>query len=131
MYKDMCNFLVGAFKKYEPSVCYCSNIFTVGPPGSITLNMLKLILTPQVKEAHFKAHPDWKWCSKDRKKSTSVSGAGSTPKKERDRLSSTEEPPGKCVHVCGRAGLVVSCLPLQVSALGAIPCPGNQRWLLG
>ena len=24
----------------------------------------------QVKEAHFKAHPDWKWCSKDRKKST-------------------------------------------------------------
>uniref|UniRef100_A0A8C3HJ05 Protein capicua homolog n=1 Tax=Chrysemys picta bellii TaxID=8478 RepID=A0A8C3HJ05_CHRPI len=25
----------------------------------------------QVKEAHFKAHPDWKWCNKDRKKSTS------------------------------------------------------------
>ena len=24
-----------------------------------------------MKEAHFKKHPDWKWCSKDRKKSTS------------------------------------------------------------
>jgi len=24
-----------------------------------------------VKEAHFKAHPDWKWCNKDRKKSSS------------------------------------------------------------
>ncbi|XP_022095894.1 protein capicua homolog isoform X2 [Acanthaster planci] len=26
----------------------------------------------QVKEAHFKAHPDWKWCNKERKKSASV-----------------------------------------------------------
>uniref|UniRef100_UPI00398EE6B4 protein capicua homolog n=1 Tax=Pristiophorus japonicus TaxID=55135 RepID=UPI00398EE6B4 len=25
----------------------------------------------RVKEAHFKAHPDWKWCNKDRKKSSS------------------------------------------------------------
>ncbi|XP_077564080.1 uncharacterized protein LOC144179555 isoform X4 [Haemaphysalis longicornis] len=24
----------------------------------------------KVKEAHFKAHPDWKWCSRDRKKSS-------------------------------------------------------------
>ncbi len=24
-----------------------------------------------MKEAHFKAHPDWKWCNKDRKKSSS------------------------------------------------------------
>lgn len=28
-------------------------------------------LPGQVKEAHFKAHPDWKWCNKDRKKSSS------------------------------------------------------------
>lgn len=28
-------------------------------------------LCSQVKEAHFKAHPDWKWCNKDRKKSSS------------------------------------------------------------
>nr|XP_032820584.1 transcription factor SOX-1-like isoform X2 [Petromyzon marinus]XP_032820585.1 transcription factor SOX-1-like isoform X2 [Petromyzon marinus] len=32
-------------------------------------------LASQVKEAHFKAHPDWKWCSKERKKSS-----GSDPK---------------------------------------------------
>jgi hypothetical protein len=25
-----------------------------------------------VKEAHFKAHPDWKWCSRDRKKSGTI-----------------------------------------------------------
>ncbi|XP_076803741.1 protein capicua homolog isoform X1 [Clavelina lepadiformis] len=27
----------------------------------------------QVKEAHFKAHPDWKWCNKERKRSGSLS----------------------------------------------------------
>merc|ERR1719466_521572 len=26
-------------------------------------------LAHQVKEAHFKAHPDWKWCTKERKNS--------------------------------------------------------------
>lgn len=33
------------------------------------------VLASEMKEAHFKAHPEWKWCSKDRKKST---GAGGT-----------------------------------------------------
>lgn len=28
-------------------------------------------LASEVKEAHFKAHPEWKWCSKDRRKSSS------------------------------------------------------------
>lgn len=28
------------------------------------------VLASEMKEAHFKAHPEWKWCSKDRKKST-------------------------------------------------------------
>lgn len=27
-------------------------------------------LASEVKEAHFKAHPDWKWCSKDKRKSS-------------------------------------------------------------
>ncbi|CAH1796196.1 unnamed protein product, partial [Owenia fusiformis] len=40
----------------------------------------------QLKEAHFKAHPEWKWCSKDRKKS-----AGSTSSAPRRRLSSSDE----------------------------------------
>ncbi|XP_041081649.1 protein capicua homolog [Polyodon spathula] len=52
----------------------------------------------QVKEAHFKAHPDWKWCNKDRKKSssdvkTALSGAGGVPKEIRERsMSETGEP---------------------------------------
>uniref|UniRef100_A0A2S2R6V4 Putative transcription factor capicua n=1 Tax=Sipha flava TaxID=143950 RepID=A0A2S2R6V4_9HEMI len=39
-------------------------------------------LATEVKEAHFKAHPEWKWCSKDRRKS---SGSG------RSKLGSTDE----------------------------------------
>lgn len=29
-----------------------------------------------MKEAHFKAHPEWKWCSKDRRKSSTGSTRG-------------------------------------------------------
>ncbi|XP_067317745.1 protein capicua homolog isoform X2 [Anolis sagrei] len=45
----------------------------------------------QVKEAHFKAHPDWKWCNKDRKKSTSdlkPLGPGGCAKEMRERSMS-------------------------------------------
>ncbi|XP_060131609.1 protein capicua homolog isoform X2 [Zootoca vivipara] len=45
----------------------------------------------QVKEAHFKAHPDWKWCNKDRKKSSSdvkPSGPGGCSKETRERSMS-------------------------------------------
>ena len=54
---------------------------------------------PQVKEAHFKAHPDWKWCNKDRKKSGSdpkAPGGGSggpPPKEPRERSMSETAPP--------------------------------------
>lgn len=40
-----------------------------------------LIPTPQVKEAHFRAYPHWKWCTKDRKKS---------PRKVSDRTESSD-----------------------------------------
>ncbi|XP_076261582.1 putative transcription factor capicua isoform X1 [Rhynchophorus ferrugineus] len=40
-------------------------------------------LATEVKEAHFKAHPEWKWCNKDRRKSSTGSG--------RSKLSSTGE----------------------------------------
>ncbi|XP_031336738.1 putative transcription factor capicua isoform X2 [Photinus pyralis] len=40
-------------------------------------------LASEVKEAHFKAHPEWKWCSKDRRKSSTGSG--------RSKLGSTGE----------------------------------------
>ncbi|XP_066463231.1 protein capicua homolog isoform X2 [Eleutherodactylus coqui] len=47
----------------------------------------------QVKEAHFKAHPDWKWCNKDRKKSNSdvkqvMPGPWGVPKEMRERSMS-------------------------------------------
>nr|XP_033819356.1 protein capicua homolog isoform X2 [Geotrypetes seraphini] len=47
----------------------------------------------QVKEAHFKAHPDWKWCNKDRKKSTSevkttMPGPSGAQKEMRERSMS-------------------------------------------
>ncbi|XP_026156930.1 protein capicua homolog isoform X3 [Mastacembelus armatus] len=40
----------------------------------------------QVKEAHFRAHPDWKWCNKDRRKS--LSEVRGTPKEPRERSMS-------------------------------------------
>lgn len=44
-----------------------------------------------MKEAHFKAHPQWKWCSKDKRKGsstmvkTSVSDDGSGTEEDRER----------------------------------------------
>ncbi|KAJ8289848.1 hypothetical protein GJAV_G00006030 [Gymnothorax javanicus] len=47
----------------------------------------------QVKEAHFKAHPDWKWCNKDRKKSSSEGRGMPGGKDMRERsMSETTEP---------------------------------------
>lgn len=43
-------------------------------------------LASEMKEAHFKAHPDWKWCSKDRKKSSS------SIKESRGRIGSFDGP---------------------------------------
>ncbi|UYV64010.1 K02A2.6-like [Cordylochernes scorpioides] len=40
-----------------------------------------------VKEAHFKAHPDWKWCSRDRKKSaTSIPSSNPSKSISEDQL---------------------------------------------
>lgn len=41
-------------------------------------------LASEVKEAHFKAHPEWKWCSKDRRKSSS------STKDPRERMNSLD-----------------------------------------
>ncbi|XP_037041060.1 putative transcription factor capicua isoform X2 [Bradysia coprophila] len=42
------------------------------------------VLASEMKEAHFKAYPEWKWCSKDRKKSSSSN------KDSRGRLGSLD-----------------------------------------
>ncbi|KAL4616808.1 hypothetical protein GN956_G22040, partial [Arapaima gigas] len=54
----------------------------------------------QVKEAHFKAHPDWKWCNKDRKKSSSEGRGVPGGKDMRERsMSETTEPPSVSMGV--------------------------------
>ncbi|XP_055075419.2 protein capicua homolog isoform X2 [Misgurnus anguillicaudatus] len=47
----------------------------------------------QVKEAHFRAHPDWKWCNKDRRKSLSE-GRGTPGAKEARERSMSESTEG-------------------------------------
>uniref|UniRef100_A0A8D3CKJ1 Protein capicua homolog n=1 Tax=Scophthalmus maximus TaxID=52904 RepID=A0A8D3CKJ1_SCOMX len=58
----------------------------------------------QVKEAHFRAHPDWKWCNKDRRKSLSE-GRG-TPKdlRERSMSESIADPPLESQTMEGKGG---------------------------
>lgn len=51
----------------------------------------------QVKEAHFRAHPDWKWCNKDRRKSLSE-GRG-TPGTKETRERSVSESTGLLANV--------------------------------
>ncbi|XP_038566966.1 protein capicua homolog isoform X3 [Micropterus salmoides] len=60
----------------------------------------------QVKEAHFKAHPDWKWCNKDRKKSSSEGRGVPGGKDIRERsMSESTEPHSVELKVSG-PGLV-------------------------
>ncbi|XP_030267373.1 protein capicua homolog isoform X1 [Sparus aurata] len=57
----------------------------------------------QVKEAHFRAHPDWKWCNKDRRKSLSE-GRG-TPKESRERsMSESIDPHPESQGLEGKGG---------------------------
>ncbi|KAL4229580.1 hypothetical protein ACF0H5_012618 [Mactra antiquata] len=48
-------------------------------------------LAHQVKEAHFKAHPEWKWCSRDRKRSSTIA-ATLKQRSNSQRLGSTDLP---------------------------------------
>lgn len=84
----------------------------------------------QVKEAHFKAHPDWKWCNKDRKKSSSdnktpLGGAGSLRGKEpRERsMSETTAPTDHGVDCQDSVCLDSKPLSLPMAGEGC-PHPG-------
>lgn len=46
-----------------------------------------------MKEAHFKANPGWKWCSRDRRKSSSGTGPPGLDIGKKGRSSSTEDGP--------------------------------------
>lgn len=74
----------------------------------------------QVKEAHFKAHPDWKWCNKDRKKSSSE-GRGVPGGKDIRERSMSESTEPHSVELKGvPPGLV------GVSERGAVEGHGSQ-----
>ena len=59
--------------------CYFSSYVNYQVLYMLTYTEYFGFLIDQVKEAHYKAHPDWKWCSKDRRKS-----AKSTSEHEED-----------------------------------------------
>ncbi|XP_055958697.1 protein capicua homolog isoform X1 [Patella vulgata] len=59
--------------------------YALGPKEKQKYHELAL----QVKEAHFKAHPEWKWCSKDRKRSSTI--AATLKQRGGHRLSSSDD----------------------------------------
>lgn len=70
-------------------------------------------LASEVKEAHFRTYPEWKWCSKDRRKSSS------SGKDARGRMDSTDGPddmgpPTPSEHV----GPGADGLPLSIAGFG-------------
>ncbi|XP_026332039.1 protein capicua homolog isoform X3 [Hyposmocoma kahamanoa] len=66
-------------------------------------------LASEVKEAHFKAHPEWKWCNKDRRKSSS----------SRDPSGSMPQSPRTPSEVSnGGVPVSVADLPVSVAAYG-------------
>ncbi|XP_034401690.1 protein capicua homolog isoform X2 [Cyclopterus lumpus] len=58
----------------------------------------------QVKEAHFKAHPDWKWCNKDRRKSLSEGRGLQKESRERSMSESIDPHPESQVPEGGKGG---------------------------
>lgn len=68
------------------------------PLQCVSLLCVLICLRSQVKEAHFKAHPDWKWCNKERKKSSSEGRGVPGGKDIRER--SMSESTG-CLHLEG------------------------------
>lgn len=77
-----------------------------------------------MKDAHFKAHPEWKWCSKDRKKSSSSGkdGSATAASTSRGRIGSFdtggEDPPDTPVELVGvtNSSGSTECIPLTISA---------------
>ncbi|XP_075962450.1 protein capicua homolog isoform X1 [Anarhichas minor] len=64
----------------------------------------------QVKEAHFRAHPDWKWCNKDRRKSLSEGRGLPKDSRERSMSESIDPHPESQVPEGGKGG--GSCWPM-------------------
>ncbi|GAB1603243.1 protein capicua homolog isoform X1 [Argonauta hians] len=82
----------------------------------------------QVKEAHFKAHPDWKWCSKDRKKSNTI--AATLKQRNSRRLSSSEDIPDDSAEGLQESDLVEDSegrmAPAEGLEAGLHPCDESE-----
>lgn len=63
--------------------------YALGPEGKQKYHEL----ASEVKEAHFKAHPDWKWCSKDRRKSSTGSGRSKLSTNDQEMAGDVDMPP--------------------------------------
>ncbi|XP_055715349.1 uncharacterized protein LOC129809512 isoform X7 [Phlebotomus papatasi] len=76
-------------------------------------------LATEVKEAHFKAHPEWKWCSKDRRKSSSSTKDGRGRTDSIDGADSLDEKSPKTpgVESTMQANDII---PLTISAFNAM-----------
>lgn len=68
-----------------------------------------------MKEAHFKAHPQWKWCSKDRRKSSS-SSKDNNQRGRTDSLDDIDTIEEKSPRAMGEGGNDV--IPLTLNQYG-------------
>lgn len=70
----------------------------------------------KVKEEHFKKHPEWKWCSRERKRSETAAGTGGRP--DGDEASDGEECAGGSAGAPGGVASGVSSTASCGSLLG-------------
>ncbi|BFZ13763.1 hypothetical protein BsWGS_16802 [Bradybaena similaris] len=82
-------------------------------------------LAAKVKEAHFKAYPDWKWCSKDRKRSSTIAA---TLGKQRPNILSSTNDSDDAIGTPGEPSLPTE---RQLGELNSLSTPGliNQSSL--
>ncbi|XP_051063444.1 protein capicua homolog isoform X8 [Phodopus roborovskii] len=91
----------------------------------------------QVKEAHFKAHPDWKWCNKDRKKSSSeakpaslgLAGGHKEPRERSMSETGTAAAPGVSPELLSVAAQTL--LSSDTKAPGSGPCGAERLHTVG
>lgn len=82
-------------------------------------------LSCKVKEAHFKAHPDWKWCNKERKKSSSEGRGVPGGKDIRERsMSESTGQISRTVSTC-----ILFCTSLMTFSLLFFPWQNNILWI--
>ncbi|XP_022662407.1 protein capicua homolog isoform X3 [Varroa destructor] len=58
----------------------------------------------KVKEEHFKKHPEWKWCSRERKRSENAAGVGGIGRQDGEEASDGEENAGGSVPTTLQSG---------------------------